>query len=211
MGRFCRSLRPQGVARSEALSRARAELAPSRGQASLMMLAVAGVVLAGAVLLFAFGNALGAKGRYQRAADLAAVSAGQVMRDLYSRLFEPPFLDPGVPNPRHLERGEYLTLARAAAMRGARRNGARIRPADVTFPGEDFAPTRVRVRIRGDHRVRLGDGRRRQLVSVRAQATAELSPGTGAGAMPGHAAGGGYDGPLAYRQGKPTPRLFSAL
>ena len=33
-----------------------------RGQASLMMLAVVGAVLAGAVILFAFGNALGAKG-----------------------------------------------------------------------------------------------------------------------------------------------------
>jgi Flp pilus assembly protein TadG len=76
---------------------------PERGQASLMMLAVAGAVLAGAVGLFALGNALGAKGRHQRAADLAAISAAQVMRDLYPRLFEPPFLAPDVPNPRHLE------------------------------------------------------------------------------------------------------------
>jgi len=54
-----------------------------RGQASLMMLAVVGSLLAGTLVLFAFGNALGAKGRYQRAADLAAISAAQVMRDLY--------------------------------------------------------------------------------------------------------------------------------
>jgi hypothetical protein len=29
--------------------------------------------------------------------------------------------------------------------------------------------------------------------------------------MPASASGGGYDGPLAYRQGKPTPHLFSGL
>ena len=75
-----------------------------RGQASLLMLAVVGGLLAGAVVLFAFGNALGAKVRYQRAADLAAISAAQVMRDLYPRLFESPFIEPDVPNseaPRH--------------------------------------------------------------------------------------------------------------
>ena len=81
-------------------------LRSARGQASLMMLAVVGLLLALTLVLFAFGNALGAKGRHQRAADLAAVSAAQVMRDLYPRLFEPPFLAPDVPNPRHLERGQ---------------------------------------------------------------------------------------------------------
>ena len=69
------------------------------GQASLMMLAVVAAVLAGAVVLFAFGNALGAKGRHQRAADLAAISAAQVMRELYPRLFEPPFIEPGRAEP----------------------------------------------------------------------------------------------------------------
>ena len=59
-----------------------------------------GGLLTGAVVLFAFGNALGAKGRYQRAADLAAISAGQVMRDLYPRLFEAPFIEPDIPNTR---------------------------------------------------------------------------------------------------------------
>jgi hypothetical protein len=58
------------------------------GQAALMMLAVVAAVLAGALLLLAFGNALGPKGRHQRAADLAAISAAQAMRGLYPRLFE---------------------------------------------------------------------------------------------------------------------------
>ncbi len=37
---------------------------------------------------------------------------------------------------------------------------------------------------------------------MESQATAELSP-DGGGAVPTQAAGGGYSGPLAYRQGKP--------
>ena len=118
-----------------------------RGQASLMMLAVVAAVLAGAVVLFAFGNALGAKARYQRAADLAAISAAQVMRDLYPRLFEPPYIEPDVPNPRHLEESEYRAAAVAAAIRGGRRNGAAVAPADVTFPASGFAPTRVTVGV----------------------------------------------------------------
>jgi hypothetical protein len=55
-----------------------------------MMLAVVGAVLAGAVVLFAFGTALGAKGQDQRVADLAAIIAPQVISELYPRLFEPP-------------------------------------------------------------------------------------------------------------------------
>ena len=35
------------------------------------------------------------------------------------------------------------------------------------------------------------------------RATAELLPDAGGGGLPGHASGGGYEGPLAYRQGKP--------
>ena len=45
-----------------------------RGQASLLMLGVCTLLLELAVVLFAFGQALGSKGRHQWAADLAAVS-----------------------------------------------------------------------------------------------------------------------------------------
>jgi hypothetical protein len=173
----------------------------ARGQASLMMLAVVGLMLTGALVLVAFGNALGARGKHQRGADLAAISAAQVMRVLYPRLFEPPFIEPDIPNPRHLDEDEYLALARAAATRGGRRNGVRVRASEVTFPGARFAPTRVRVVVRGDGRVRVGN--RRHAVPVRAVATAELSPAADGAGMPGSASGGGYDGPLAYRQGKP--------
>jgi hypothetical protein len=39
-------------------------------------------------------------------------------------------------------------------------------------------------------------------VPIRARATAEILPDAGAGGL-SDASGGGYDGPLAYRQGKP--------
>jgi hypothetical protein len=169
-----------------------------------MMLAVAGVVLACAAVLFAFGNALGAKGRHQRAADLAAISAAQVMRDLYPRLFEPPFIEPDVPNPRHVEEAEYRAAAVAAAIRGGRRNTVVVRAEDVSFPESGFAPTRVTVRVRGEARVSVGGGGggAKSRVPILASATAELTPAAGE-AFPGTATGGGYDGPLAYRQGKP--------
>jgi hypothetical protein len=63
------------------------------------------------------------------------------------------------------------------------------------------------VRVRGEADVAIGQrspaGRARRVrIPVRARATAELSPAAG-DAFPGQASGGGYDGPLAYRQGKP--------
>ncbi|HKP20031.1 MAG TPA: transglycosylase SLT domain-containing protein [Thermoleophilaceae bacterium] len=182
--------------------RTHARLGSARGQASLMMLAVIAVVLAGGLLLFAFGNALGAKGKHQRAADLAAISAAQVMRDRYPRLFEPPFLEPGVPNPRHLEEPAYRAAAVAAAVRGGRRNGVEVRPEDVSFGGSTFGATRVTVRVRGEEQVRIGTRRSAHRIRIRGRATAELSPAPG-DAFPGRATGGGYRGPLAYRQGEP--------
>jgi hypothetical protein len=189
-----------------ALRGSAAGLGEESGQAALITLAVVATVLAGAVVLFALDNALGAKGRHQRAADLAAISAAQVMRELYPRLFEPPFIEPDVPSPRHLEEAKYRERAVAAAIRGAGRNGVRLTASDVSFGGTSFAPTRVTVRVRGEARVQLAadvpgrsDAGR---VPIRARATAELMPARGAG-LPGHASGGGYDGPLAYRQGKP--------
>jgi Putative Flp pilus-assembly TadE/G-like len=180
------------------------------GQASLLLLGVVAALLTGLVVLFAFGQALGAKGRHQRAADLAAISAAQVMRDNFARLFEPPLLPNGLPNPRHLSNAAYLALARAAARRGAVRNGLRAGGVAVRFPGVGFAPTRVTVRVRGEAGLRAPGDDPPRPVEVGARATAELAPDVGGLGMPDHAGGGGYDGPLAYRQGKPMRYLFSA-
>jgi len=132
-----------------------------RGQATLLVLGVVAVLLVGVGVLFGFGQALGAKGRHQRAADLAAVSVATKMRDDYPRLFEPVVLANGLPNPRHLPTVVYLARARGAAVRAGRRNGVRVRRADVSFTS-GFAPTRVRVRVRGSTEVAVsGTGRER--------------------------------------------------
>jgi hypothetical protein len=165
-----------------------------RGQAAILLLGLCCALLVCVFLLFGLGRTLGAKGRHQRAADLAAMSAAVAMRAAYPRLFEPP------ESSRHLSEADYLALTRSAAIRGARANGVRIGSGDVSFPDSSFAPTRVRVTLRGSVGVRLG-GRRQRRVAVRARATAELSPDTGGG-PPATASGGGYHDPLACRQGK---------
>src|SRR4051794_38006868 len=172
------------------------------GQAALLMLGMLAAVLAGVLVLFGFGQALGARGQAQRAADLAAVSAAQVMGRNFSRLFEPAVLEGGVPNSRHLSKAAYLALARAAALRGAVRNGLEGRGVEVAFPPSRFAPTRLTVVIRDAADVWLADERRHS-VEVRARATAEIAADAGGLGTPGEASGGGYSGPLAYRQGKP--------
>jgi len=180
-------------------------LTRERGQASLLLLGVLAALLAGTLILFGLGQALGARAKHQRAADLAAISAAQVMRRNYARLFEPAFLEGGVPNPRHLSTEGYVALARAAALRGARRNAVAPRRVEVGFPAPGFAPTRVTVSVRGRARIRVAARPRpRDRIAVSARASAELLPEADVPfGMPGHASGGGYHGPLAYRQGKP--------
>ena len=175
-----------------------------RGQATLLLLGVVAALLVGALVLGAFGQALGAKSRHQRGADLAAMSAGRAMSKAYPRLFEPAFLEPGVPNPRHLSTEEYAALARSTAVRAARRNDVTIASSDVRLSG-GFAPTRVTVVAHGEGRVRTEPGRAPPAkVAVKGRATAEVAAPTGGGLdQPSHGSGGGYDGPLAYRMGKP--------
>ena len=86
------------------------------GQASLLLLGVIAALVAGVLVLFAFGQALGAKGKHQRAADLAAMSAARTMQRLYPRLFVPPTLEGGLANPAHLSLSEYMAQARQSAI-----------------------------------------------------------------------------------------------
>jgi soluble lytic murein transglycosylase-like protein len=156
-----------------------------------MLVALAGAAVA--LLLFvgvlgALGKALLGRGRIQRAADLAAVSAARSMRDDFPRLFER--------GSRGLAKATYLGRAREAAVAAGRANGAPVRGTDVDFPdGDNFAPTQVRVRLHAE----VGTGR--TAVPARASAVAEV--GGGGGAPYPTAEGGGYSGPLSYRQGKP--------
>jgi soluble lytic murein transglycosylase-like protein len=176
------------------------------GQALLVVLGMALAVALGGAFLFAYGQALGSRGRYQRVADLAAISAARVMRTSYPRLFEPPVLPDGIPNPHYMSKPQYIALARAAAGSAAVRNGVRLGLGDVTFPDIlSFAPTRVRVRLRRTSSLRLPSfgGRKSAAIPVAAKATAAIIPGVGVGALIPRAGGGGYGGPFALRQGKP--------
>ena len=175
-----------------------------RGQAAILLLGALAVLISLAAILASFGEAFGTRGRAQRIADLAAISGARRMSELYPQLFKPPYIQRGAPNPRHVDRGRYLALAREAAIRAARRNGIAIPPSEVSFPdGSSFAPTRVAVAVRDIASVPASPGAgRRVAIGVRARAEAELSPVAGAGfAVTG--GDGEYKGPFAYRQGKP--------
>jgi soluble lytic murein transglycosylase-like protein len=182
-------------------------LREERGQALLLVMVIALAIAVAGAFLFAYGQARGSRGRYQRVADLAAISAARVMRTSYPRLFEPPVLPDGLPNPMYMTKLQYLALARAAAGSAAMRNGERLRIGDVTFPDVlSFAPTRVRVKLRRTTRLRLPSfgGRRSATVPVAASATAAIMPAAGAGALlSAIGGGGGYAGPFALRQGRP--------
>jgi Transglycosylase SLT domain/D-alanyl-D-alanine carboxypeptidase len=186
------------------MTRVRLRATDDHGQATLLVLGAIAAVIVFALVLASLGQALGARGAAQREADLAAISGARAMRDAYPRLFEPPYLRPGVPNPRHLSLAAYLARARAAALAGARRNGLSSDAIRVTFPdATSFAPSRVAVDVRDLAHVRIpGDARSgNRSVPIRAHAEAGL---TITGSQ--FATGGGdgeYRGPFAYRQGKP--------
>ena len=184
----------------------RARLRDATGQVTVLLVGGLVAVAVGALVLGAVARGLGLRDGAQRAADLAALAGARAMHDTYDRLFEPPVID-GRGNPRHLAKSAYLALGREAATRTAAANGAR--GAAVSFPdGDTIGPVRIRVAV--ERRIEFG-GRG---VTTGTSAEAELAPPAGTG-LPMHASGGGYDGPLAYRQGKPmrpdVARAFDRL
>jgi len=198
---------PTGAASNRVAGLARALVAGQAGQGLPLVLGSAAALLFTALALVAIGAAVTGKGRAQRAADLAALSGARAMRDDFERLFAPATLADGSPNPAHLGKREYLSRARSAARVAARRNDVSVRRLRVRFPDADsFAPLRVRARVVGevDREALPGDaGRnRRRAIPVAASAEAEASPPASWSGMPSMASGGGYSGPLAYRQGE---------
>ncbi|HEX2436015.1 MAG TPA: D-alanyl-D-alanine carboxypeptidase family protein, partial [Solirubrobacterales bacterium] len=198
---------PTGPATGRTVALARALVGGEAGQGLPLVLGAAAALLFTAVAVVAIGAAVTGKGRAQRAADLAALSGARAMRDDFERLFAPSTLSDGSPNPAHLSKAEYLSRARSAAREAARRNDVSVRRLRVRFPDSgSFAPLRVRARVAGevDRDALPGDaGRnRRRGIPVVASAEAEASPPVGWSGMPTMASGGGYSGPLAYRQGE---------
>ncbi len=176
--------------------RARGAIASQRGQALLLLVGALAAVAVGAFVLGGVARGVGKQGSDQRAADLAALAGARAMRAAYDRLFEPAFIG-DVPNPRHLEKATYLSMGRDAASRTAQANGA---SGAVSFPdASSFAPVRIRAAVTDPATVPAGG--RSASVPLEAEAEAELSPP--GGGLAGWADGGGYSGPLSYRQGKP--------
>jgi Flp pilus assembly protein TadG len=180
-------------------------LMAERGQALMMVVAAAFALLFCAAILAAIGGAVTGTARTQRAADLAALSGARSLRDDFTRLFVPAQLPNGAPNPQHLDKGEYLDRAAAAAREAATRNGVDPDRLRVAFPDRDsFAPVRVKASVTATLDTRSLPGRpSKRAVRIEESGEAEASPPAAAGTAPTMATGGGYSGPLVYRQGKP--------
>jgi len=168
-----------------------------RGQALILALGGCLALIAAALALVAIAGAVTGKGRVQRAADLVAISAARAMRDELPRLLAPPTLPNGLPNPLHIEKAVYIARASAAALDAGRANGleaGRVRLAFLDLAS--FAPVRVRAVVRARLDIAGGSSR------VEASATAEAAAPAGSAAAPTMASGGGYAGPLVYRDGE---------
>jgi len=168
------------------------------GQALLLALGAALGLIVVALALVAIAGAVTGKGRAQRAADLVAISAVRSMRDDLDRLLSPSRLANGEPNPDHLAKAAYLARARAAGMATAFANDVDPKRVQIDFPDADsFAPVRAKTTIVAG--LREGDGER---VEASALAEAAAPYGAAAGGVTGMASGGGYGGPLVFRDGE---------
>jgi hypothetical protein len=174
------------------------------GQALLLALGGAFALIAAALALVAIAGAVTGKGRAQRAADLAAISAARSMRDDLPRLLAPPTLPDGSPNPAHMEKAAYLARADAAAFAVARGNEVGEEHLRVSFPDvASFAPVQVKAVVVGRLELSRSGELHGKLPEVEASAIAEAAaPMADAGGMPATASGGGYSGPLIYRNGE---------
>jgi hypothetical protein len=182
--------------------------AGASGQALPTLLGAGLIIVLAALALAAIGGAATGRGRVQRAADLAALSAVRSMRDDVSRLLAPATLPDGRANPHHLSQGQYLARARLAAVDAARRN--RVDPDRIRISFPDLAsipPLQAKVTVVAsiDPKRLPGGDRLHEARSIRvaASAVAEASvPPRSWTGMPAVAEGGGYSGPLAYRDGE---------
>ncbi len=168
------------------------------GQALILALGGTFVLLAGALALVAIAGAVTGKGRVQRAADLAAISAARSMRDDLPRLLAPSSLPNGLPNPAHIDKPSYLARARLAALAAGRANGVDPDRLRLDFPdSSSFAPVRVKASVVA--RLEVGAENTEIEASAVAEAAAPMGAASGTSTMAG---GGGYSGPLVYRTGE---------
>lgn len=158
-----------------------------------LVLGVGMLLLGLVVALFLVGRAHLAKAQAQAAADTAALSAGRELADLL------PTIASEGPVPHRDWRDD---LARAAAP-SVRAGGTRLVEVRMSGGGA-WPPTAVEVEVE-----RPGPMGTRVRASARAALTVTAPMPSGA---TGWASGGGYTGPLVYRDGKPLcPATAAAL
>ena len=155
-----------------------------RGQAAPLALAVGMLVVLGAVALFVLGRVQLAAAQAQTAADVAAISAG---REMWAHLGEIAVEGPAG---AAKWRARLTAVSAAAAAPG----GARVE--SLSIPGGAWPPTAVEVVV-------SSPGPRGSRVRAVARAGVVVSAGASGGGPVGRASGGGYSGPLVYRDGKP--------
>jgi hypothetical protein len=199
--RAVRLARGIGVRTPSARHQPRAHLIPEAGQALPLVLGCLLALIACTLVLAAFGGAVTGASRVQRAADLSALSAARSMRDDFDRLFIPARRADGTADQNHLDKREYLARAEAAAREAAAHNGVAAERLQVAFPdGDSLAPLRVRTEVEAELD---GPGDADSAVAAHAEAEAVLPvPASTGPAGPAVASGGGYSGPLVYRQGE---------
>jgi len=169
------------------------------GQALVLAIGGCFVLVAVALALVAIAGAVTGKGRTQRAADLAAISAVRSMRDDLPRLLAPPRLPDGALNPTHIAKSTYLDHARDAAFAAARHNEVDPSRLRLAFPDRSsFVPLRAMATVVAKLEVGSGGG----TVEASAEAEAAAPVSTAGGEGPAIASGGGYSGPLVYRDGE---------
>jgi transglycosylase-like protein with SLT domain/D-alanyl-D-alanine carboxypeptidase-like protein/putative Flp pilus-assembly TadE/G-like protein len=174
------------------------ERATEDGQALPLALGGCLALIGAALALVAIAGAVTGKGRAQRAADLAAISAARSMRDDLPDLLSPAHLANGAPNPRHMAKAAYLWRAQSAGLAAAQANGVASTRLRLSFPDErSFAPLRVKAVVLAE--LEIGHGR--EQVEASAVAEAGAPAGAAGGGETAVATGGGYSGPLVYRQG----------
>lgn len=175
------------------------------GQAAVLLVAGCLVVFTGVAVFAQYGSAFVARGRVQRTADIASIAAARSMSRNFAGLTAPSRLADGSPNPAHISRTVYLDRARQAAGNALAGSGVGVRGMSVSFPA-DAAPTSLTVTLERNHRVAIpASEHQSRRIELRTRSTARIA--FTIGSMPavatGNATGGGYGGPLAYRQGKP--------
>ena len=143
---------------------------------ALVVAAMAGVVVLAATRIAAGGARV--------AADVAALSAGRALLDA---------LPSAVVDPWNL-RQHLLAVSGDAARQSARASGARV--VSVRLTGSSALPTEVEVRVRRPAPMGLS-------VTATARAGIAASASMDDAGPVGWATGGGYSGPLVYRDSKP--------